>query len=595
MESPQRHAAQSHIATRPTVQSNRGVVSSGHLFASLAGLDILRQGGNAIDAGVAAGICINVVHHDKTSFGGVAPIAIYLADRGEVKTIAGLGRWPRQASLEYFWEHQNGLYEEGIAHCVIPSAADAWARALQNYGTMSLSDVMAAAIDYARNGIPVHNHMAETFASAAEKIMRWPGSRAVAAPEGRVLNMGELFIQEDLANTLQGMVNAERAADGTREDRIQAGRDYFYKGDIARRYVEFSDAHGGFFTLEDFSDFESKEEPSVVVDYKGYQVHTCGPWCQGPVLAQALSLLRHHDISGMDHNSATYIHTVAEALNLAFADREFYYGDPDFIDVPMDELVSESYSRKRADLIRPQRAWGELPPPGDPGSESATRSDYEWPPEGDWVSYRTHVASRMGIEPDTSYVCAVDSSGNYFSATPSDTFTTYLSPPIVPGIGLPLSGRGRQSRLDPNHPSAIAAWKRPRLTPSPAIVMKDGKPLMAIGTPGGDTQTQSVLQVFLNIVEFGMDPQAAVEAPRFITFSHPNSFYPHQYHPGLLRVEGRIGEDVSQQLKEWGHKVQRWPDRTERAGSVCVAGLPLENGVLQAGADNRRESVALGW
>jgi gamma-glutamyltranspeptidase / glutathione hydrolase len=582
-------------ATRATVQSKRGVVSSGHLFASLVGLDILRKGGNAIDAGIATGICINVVHHDMTCFAGVAPMAFYLAETNEVKTIAGLGRWPKAASLEYFWEHQDGLYEEGIKHCVVPAAPDAWTRALARYGTMTLEEVMSASVDYARNGVPVHNHMAQTFAHAEDALLKWPGSRAVAAPEGRVLKMGEMFIQGDLANTLQAMIDAEKNASGTREERIMAARDYFYKGDVAKRYVEFSDEHDGFFTLDDFAEFEAKEEPSVPIEYKGYEVHTCGPWCQGPVFAQALSLLRHHDVGSMEHNSAEYIHTVIEALNLAFADREFYYGDPEFVDVPMMELLDEAYTSQRAELIQSGKAWGELPPPGDPRNGKPTRSDYQWPPEGDWVSYRKQVESGMGIEPDTSYLCVVDSAGNYFSATPSDTFTTYMSPPIVPGLGLPLSGRGRQSRMDPNHPSKIEPWKRPRLTPSPAVVLKDGKPFMAIGTPGGDTQPQSMLQVFLNIVEFGMDAQSAVEAPRFITYSHPGSFYPHQYRPGLMRVEGRIGEDVTRTLESWGHTVIRWADRTERVGSVCVAGMPLENGVLHAGADNRREAAALGW
>jgi gamma-glutamyltranspeptidase/glutathione hydrolase len=580
--------------TRPTVRSAKGVVAAGHLFASIAGLDILRRGGNAIDAGVAAGICVNILHHDMTSFSGVAPIMVYLAEEKKVISISGLGRWPKASSLEYFWEEQDGLFVDGIAHCVIPAAPDAWATVLARYGTMSLADVMEAAIGYARDGFPVHDFMAASFKSGWSAIQKWPGSVAVVAPDGELVGAGDMLVQPDLANTLQSMADAECADNGNRESGIQAGRDEFYKGAIAEKFVKFSEENGGFFTLEDFSEFAVKEEPTVVVEFGGYQVHTCDAWCQGPVLAQALSILKNFDLKSMGHNSPKYIHTVAEALNLAFADREFYYGDPEFVDVPMDELVSDSYGRLRADLIRDGKAWGELPPPGDPRQQMATRSDYQWPPAGDWLTVRKAM-KESPLEPDTSHVCVVDASGNMFSATPSDTFTTHLSPPLVPGVGLPLSGRGRQSRLDPNHPAAIAPWKRPRLTPSPAIVLKDGMPFMTVGTPGGDIQPQAMLQVFLNVVLFGMAPQAAVEAPRFGSYSHPNSFYPHGYKPGMLRIESRVDASVMDQLRDWGHTVEAWPERTGRAGSVLISGIPLQNGTWQAAADNRRESIALGW
>lgn len=591
---PQQQVPLSLEGTRPTVRSTKGVVAAGHLFASLVGLDILRRGGNAIDAGVAAGICVNVLHHDMTSFSGVAPIVIHIAERNETITISGLGRWPRGASLEYFWKQQAGLFENNIAHCVVPAAPDAWATALKRYGTMTLADVMESAIGYARVGFPVHDFMAASFKSGWEAIKLWPGSRAIVAPEGEMVKAGDTLIQTDLANTLQAMVDAESAATGDREQGIQAGRDLFYKGEIAEKFIQFSEDNDGFFSLRDFEDFSVKEEPPVTVQYGDYEVHTCGPWCTGPVLAQALSILQEFDLQSMGHNSPTYIHTVAEALNLAFADREFYYGDPEFVDVPMKELVSPAYGRMRAKLIREGRAWGELPPPGDPINGLATRSDYAWPPAGDWLTDREGMKEST-IEPDTSHVCVVDSHGNMFSATPSDTFTTFLSPPIVPGIGLPLSGRGRQSRLDPKHPSAIAPWKRPRLTPSPALVLKSGKPFMTIGTPGGDIQPQAMLQVFLNVVEFGMPPQSAVEAPRFGSYSHPNSFYPHGYKPGMLRVECRVNSSVMEQLRDWGHTVEAWPERTGRAGSVLISGIPLPNGTWQAAADNRRESIALGW
>jgi gamma-glutamyltranspeptidase / glutathione hydrolase len=582
-------------ATRPTVRGQMGIVSSGHVSASLAGLDILRAGGNAVDAGVACGICINVLLHENTTFSGVAPIILYQASTNQVVSISGLGRWPRNASIEYFWEQQDGLYLNNLAHCVVPAAPDAWTSVLQRYGTMSLEEVMKPAISHARDGFPVHDYMANTFATRWHELSRWRGSRAVAGPAGKPLQRGEIIVQSDLANTLESIVKAERETLGTREERIRAARDSFYTGDVAEIMTSFAAEHSGFLTCEDFAEFSVQEEDVCAVRYKGYEVHTCGPWCQGPVFAQALSILKNFDLQRMGHNSAEYIHTVTEALNLSFADREYYYGDPEFVDVPMVELIDDEYGHLRANLIRQQQAWGELPPPGNPRDLSPTRNDYEWPPAGDWATNRQKKLHSLRPEPDTSYLCVVDSQGNMFSATPSDTFTTYLSPPIVPGIGLPVSGRGRQSRLDPNHPSSIAPWKRPRLTPSPALVMKDGKPLMAIGTPGGDVQPQAMLQSFLNVVEFGMDPQLAVEAPRFVTASHPNSFYPYFYAPGVIRVESTISETVIEKLRSMGHRVETWPPRYAGAGSVCIAGLPLTNGVLQAGADNRWEAVALGW
>ena len=582
-------------AERPIVRSTRGVVATGHLLASLAGLDILRRGGNAVDAGVAAGICLNTVHHDMTTFSGVAPIILYEASKGSVTSISGLGRWPKRASLEYFWEEQDGCFTHGIKHCVMPAAADAWTTVLANYGTLTLAEVMDAAIGYAQEGFPVHDFMAYNFQRGWDYIRSWPSSAALAAPDGSILAPGDILRQPNLARTFQAMVDAERTASGERKDRIRAARDYFYHGDVARAFVDFSKQHNGFFTMEDFHDFNVQEEPVYSITYHGYEVLTCGPWCQGPVLLQALAILKNFSLTSMEHNSAEYLHTVISALDLAFADREFYYGDPEFVNVPMTELLSERYNSARAGLIEPKKAFQELPPPGDPMNGQATRRDYRWPPPGDWESVRHDVIKEAPLEFDTSYVCVIDEAGNMFSATPSDTFTTTLSGPIVPDIGLPFSARGKQSRLNPAHPSVIAAWKRPRLTPSPALVLKDGKPFMTIGTPGGDTQPQAMLQVLLNILDFKMDLQNAVEAPRGATYNYPGSFYPHQYRPGLMKLEGRIRPEVAEKLVAWGHTVESWPAKTWQAGSVFVATAPTTNGVHQAAADHRREGVALGW
>lgn len=581
-------------AERPLARGNRGVVSSGHMLATMAGMDILKRGGNAIDAGVAAGICLNVVHHDMTTFSGVAPIIIYLAEERRVVSISGLGRWPRAATLDFFWDRQDGLFQKGIAHCVMPAAVDAWSSALANYGTMSLSEVMEASLEHARDGFPVHEFMAYNLRRVPGSVAAWPSNLDLVAPGGRMIDTGDTFLQPDLADTFDLLLEEERLASGDRAARITAARNRFYRGEIADRFVAFSRENEGFFSRDDFEDFSVQEEASVRLSYGEYEVYSCGPWCQGPVLPQALAILDHFDLRAMGHNSPEYLHTVLEALKLAFADREFYYGDPEFVDVPMDALTSSAYGQQRAGLIDPHRAFAELPPPGDPCTPAATRSDYSWPQAGDWVTNRRRASGRQPEEPDTSYVCAVDSRGNMFSATPSDTFTTNLSGPIVPGLGLPMSARGRQNRLERDHPAAIAPWKRPRLTPSPALVLKGGKPFLTIGTPGGDVQPQAMLQVLLNIFEFGMDIQKAVEAPRVASYSFPGSFYPYHYRPGLVKAEARIPRETIAQLEVRGHRVESWPDKTWQAGSVMVAAV-ADAGPLEAAADGRRESVALGW
>jgi gamma-glutamyltranspeptidase/glutathione hydrolase len=307
-------------------------------------------------------------------------------------------------------------------------------------------------------------------------------------------------------------------------------------------------------------------------------MYACDAWCQGPVLPQMLNVLKGFDLKGMGHNSLDYAHVVTEAIKLAFADRERYYGDPRFVKVPVDTLLSDAYADARRAMLRPDRAWPQMPPFGAiPGFE-----------ERDAPAPTLESAS-VGAH-DTSYVCVMDKDGNVFSATPSDpSYDT----PVIPGTGLCPSSRGSQSWADPAHASSVAPGKRPRLTPSPALaLLPDGSP-MPIGTPGGDVQAQAMLQVFLNMTVFGMNPQQAVEAPRFASYSFPDSFEPHSYSPGVLHVEDRVPQSVRSGLAARGHKVEDWPAFVWRAGAVCV--LRKDRGVISAGADPRRACYALGW
>jgi gamma-glutamyltranspeptidase / glutathione hydrolase len=569
---------------RPTIMGTQGMVSSGHYLATRAGERILARGGNAIDAGVAAGLCLCVLHIDMVNLAGVAPIIVYLADEDRVLTISGLGRWPRAASVAYFRERCGGRIPLGVLRCITPGSPDGWITALEEYGTMTLADVMEEALRLAADGFPMHPFMTANVREAVAHFKDWPSSAAILLPDGRVPEPGEIFVQRDLARTIRRLVDAEASArpQGRRAG-LQAARDLFYRGEIAREIAAFYQAQGGLLSYDDLAGFRVQIEEPVHASFREYDVYTCGPWCQGPVLAQALTLLESYDLRSLGHNSPAYVHLLTEALKLVFADRERYYGDPEFVEVPLPAMLSREYAEARRRLIDPDRAHAGMPPAGDPWRINGTAAPWS----------RLTPAQPLTAEAlDTSYVCAVDRHGNIFSATPSDGC---LSAPVTPGTGLGVSSRGSQSWAVDGHASSIAAGKRPRLTPCPAIVFKNGKPFMPLGTPGGDVQCQAMLQVFLDIAVFGMAPQAAIEAPRFATYSYPGSFEPHEYHPDELRIERRLAAQVGDVLAELGHRVVIWPDWTWRAGGVCTITIDHASGVLAAAADPRRMGYAIGW
>ena len=576
---------------RPLMTGVQHMVSSGHYLATAAGFRILEQGGNATDAGVAAGIAINVTLPQWTGFGGVAPIIIHDAASGDTVSISGLGRWPKAASIDYFNRQHGGELPGGVLRTVTPAAADAWLTALRLYGTMTFEQVVTPALEIAEHGFPIPATLQSALARTGDSLIgdsdgdgRWPSTAAVFFPGGRRPDVGDILMQKDLARTFRRLIEVERDHAGQgREAALQAARDFFYKGEIAEEMVSFIQEQGGLLAMEDLAAFSVGVDTPPSIDYKGIEVYACGPWCQGPVNLQTLQILEGFDLKGMGHNSTAYAHTVLEALKLAFSDRESYIGDPDFVDVPMNGLLSKSYAAERREAIDPERATSAMPIPGDP-----------WPHMGMPASNghrKRPDAVAGGLPADTSYACVIDRWGNAFSATPSDSLGTS---PIVPGLGFIVSSRGSQTWLDPEHPSALAPGKRPRLTPNPALAMRNGKPLMPFGTPGGDVQPQSMVQLFLNVVEFGMDVQQAVEAPRFSTWSFPNSFWPHAYHPGLVGAEARMSQQVLGDLSRMGHKVEVWDDFTPRMGCLCAVKADQERGGLSAGADPRRDGYAMG-
>jgi gamma-glutamyltranspeptidase/glutathione hydrolase len=583
MAQPAPREAGETYAQRPALRGLRHMASAGHYGAAHAAFSILEAGGNAVDAAVAGGIALGVLQPDIVNVAGVAPIMVRMAD-GEVWTIAGLGHWPAATDAELFTRDYNGQIPDGVLRTVVPAAPDAWITALKRFGTMRFGEVVQAAIRFAE-GFPVYPLLSDMLAARQDKYARWPSSAAIYLPKGRPPQVGEVFVQADLARSLRYMADEEAAALARGGDRIaglEAARAAFYTGDIAQAILRFHRQEGGWLSAGDLANFRSPVERAVAVRFAGADVYTCGPWCQGPVLGQALNILDAAALQAAGHNAPDYLHMVAEALKLAFADREAFYGDPRHVAVPMAALLDPAYGIERRAMIDPARAWPEMPPAGMPGGR---------------VGAAGGGALRMpgmpaGLPRDTSYISVVDRWGNTVSATPSDVSN---DTPVVPGTGLCPSSRGSQSYTTPGHPSRLAPGKRPRLTPNPAMAVSPGRFVLPFGTPGGDVQSQAMLQVLLNITLFGMDPQDAVEHPRIASYSFPDSFEPHAYHPGRLCLESRIPRATGDDLAARGHDVAWWPERIWRAGAVCTVLADLETGILTAGADPRRPSYALGW
>ncbi|MCZ6873899.1 MAG: gamma-glutamyltransferase family protein [bacterium] len=581
-------AGTSLSSLRPLIQSTHGLVVASHPSAAMIGLDILKQGGNAIDAGVAVGLALNVVHAHECNFLGVAPTVLYRASTKEIIQIDGLGVWPKAASVEYFQQQHQGKMPPGILRALTPGAADAWCTALARFGSMRFADVVEAAISLAEDGFPTYRFLSTAIKNAPDIYSRYPGNAAVFMPNNRPPEIGEILYQKDLAVTFRRLIEVEnKYRHHGRSRAIQAARDEVYKGALAEQIVAYCQAEGGLMTMDDLLAYQVRCEPAITVNYHGYDVYGTGPWGQGPVFPQALKIVEGFDLQAMGHNTAEYIHTIIQALNLAFADREQYIADPAFVDVPLDALLAETYLQRRRKLIDPSRAWPAMPPPGNPRDVKAILDE----------AARIKITS--GVETcvedatgGTSYFGVVDQEGNMFSCTPSEGAK---SGPIVPGLGLAISLRGSQSKLQPGHPAALGPGKRPRLTPAPALVLRDGQPVMVLGGYGGDHIPQGTLQVFLNVVEFGFDPQEAIEEPRCYTYNFPNSSYPYNYFPALMRAEGRISSAVLDNLRQRHHNVESLPNWWE--GS-CLYGVIKRNpstGILQGGADPRGEAYAVGY
>ncbi len=581
------------MAFRPTIMGTHGMVATEHYLSAFIGATMLHQGGNAVDAAVAAIFAEGVVNPHMHTLGGEVPMLISIAATGQVVALNGNTAAPQRASIDWFTQRGMALIPaEGLLAAGVPAACDALLTALERFGTMTLAEVLQPALALADTGFPVHpglrgpsDYLPFSIWHQQHKFReQWPTSAQLYMPHGRLPEVGEVWRNPDLAQTFALLLEAERAAAPQgRTAGLHAAREAFYRGEIARHIVAFSRRHGGLLELDDLATFTTRVETPAAIRYRGYEVFKCGPWSQGPVFLQQLRLLEGYDLRAMGHNSAAYIHLVTEASKLAFADREAYYGDPDFVRVPLPELLSDTYTAARRQLIDPERASLELRP-GDPSTGAALRTG-QGPLIGrEWQRGTVHVA-------------VVDSARNLVAATPSGAWLA--GSPVVEGLGFPLGTRIQVFYLDPQHPNALAPRKRPRTTLTPSLVLRDGKPFMAFGTMGLDQQDQWTLQYFLNVVDFGMPLQEAIEAPKFSSRHFPSSVYPHAADPGLLRVEGRIPYEVRRELQAKGHEIALQPDWIE--GYVVGVQVDTERGVVYGGADPRGElstllpAYTIGW
>lgn len=573
--------APASVSWRPTVVGSHHAVACGHYLAAAAAARILAQGGNAVDAGVTMAMALAVLQPDIVSFAGVAPTLIHMKDAGGVVSLAGLGYWPELTDIERLCAEGGESIPEGILRQIVPAAPATHILALRRFGTISFETAATPALLLARDGYAMYPELRDSLDLHRDEIARYRENAAIYLPGGQVPAVGARFRQTNLGRTIGRMIEAERQALGNRDDKLRAVHDYFYRGPIAKEIDAFHRRNGGFLRYGDLANFEAPVEIPISCDYRGSRIYACDVWCQGIVLLEALKILEPLDLSALGHNTPAYLHAVSGALNLAFADREAYVGDPRFVDVPTDILLSEAYAERQRARLDPQRAFAQMPEPGDLGDGRAAAG----------------MAMQAGrgsapISPDTIYGCLVDEHGNAMSITPSDTM---YDSPMIDGLGLVISTRGMQGRLEPSHPCVVAPGKRPRLTPTPAMSLRDGRFEMAWGTPGGDVQCASMLQVLLNITRFGMSVQQAIEAPRVAPFNFPNSFAPNTYFPGRLCVENRIGNATAAALSALGYDLEFWSDKSFNAGAVCAIRRDADTGMLHAGADPRRAAYALAW
>jgi gamma-glutamyltranspeptidase/glutathione hydrolase len=580
--------ALSPFTARPELVGTFGMVASTHWLASAAGMRLLEHGGNAFDAAVAAGLTLQVVEPHMNGPGGDLPVVFWSERRREARVLCAQGVAPTAATIGRF--EALGLHQvpgTGLLAACVPGAFDGWMLLLRDFGTARLADVMAPAIEYAESGFPLVSAATATIAAVAGLFREeWTTSADLYLADGVPRSLGQ-FRNRALAATYRRIVEDAERAGRDREAQIDAARDAFYRGFVAEAIVDWTSTneamdtsgrrHTGLLTGDDLAEWEATYEAPVTFDYGGLQICKTGPWGQGPVFLQQLALLAGYDLRAMGLGSAQYVHTVMECAKLAFADREAWYGDPAFVDVPLDALLSAPYNDERRALVGDE-ASRELRPGAPAGRPPRLASHGHVAPGGAGVG-AGEPTLHAG---DTCHVDVADRFGNLVSATPSGGWLH--SSPVIPSLGFPLGTRAQMFVLDEGLPSALAPRKRPRTTLTPSLALRDGEPYMAFGTPGGDQQDQWSLHFLLAHVHFGLNLQAAIEVPSFHTTHFPSSFYPRAAFPGRIHVEGRFPPDVVAALRRRGHDVEVEGDWTlGRISAVTRA----PDGVLRGAANPR--------
>jgi gamma-glutamyltranspeptidase / glutathione hydrolase len=568
----------SAFTTRPELRGTFGMVASTHWLASAAGMAVLERGGNAFDAAAAAGFALQVVEPHLNGPGGDLPAIVYSAEREDVGVICAQGTAPALATIDTFRALDVDVIPgTGLLPAVVPGAFDGWLLMLREFGTWRLADVLAFAIDFAADGFPVVPRISHAIAGVADLFRdEWKTSAEVFLAGG-VPRPGSLMRNPRLAETYRRIVRESRG--GSREQELERARALWYDGFVAEAFDAFArtevldatgERHSGFLSGDDLAKWHATVEDPVSLDYRGHTVFKTGPWSQGPVFLQQLSLLEGFDLNGLELGSADFVHAVVECAKLAFADREAWYGDPDFVEVPLDLLLSKRYADERRRLIG-DVASAELRPGGE-------RPRLPAPREPAVTAAGVGEPTRAG---DTCHLDVADRVGNLVSATPSGGWL--WSSPVVPELGFPLGTRAQMFWLEEGLPNSLEPRKRPRTTLSPSLAFRNGDPYLAFGTPGGDQQDQWSLLFFLHHVDFGLDLQGAIDAPAFHTNHFPSSFYPRDAHPRQIEVEGRFAGATVAELRERGHDVvvtDGWS-----LGRVSAAGR--ENGLLKAAANPR--------
>ncbi len=592
---------------RPEICGTAGAVAATHWLAAQAGMTMLDRGGNAFDAATAAGMVLQVVEPHLNGPGGDVPILLHDGGTGAVKVICGQGPMPQSATIEHFRKQDlDRIPGSGLLAACVPGAFGAWMRLLKEFGRLRLTDVMEPAIAYASGGYPVLPKAAEMIGTLAPLFRdEWEESGRTYLPGGLVPEAGSRLRNPVLAETFRRILKEAEATTKDREGQIEGAERAFYEGFVAEaidRFVTTSepiDATGrrnrGLLSGQDMASWRASLEEPASLEYRGHTAHKPGPWSQGPVFLQQLRLLEGFDLAAMGVAGPDYVHTVVEAAKLAFADREAWYGDPDFVDVPLDVLLSAEYADERRALIGPD-ASGTLRP-------GAARGRSGWVPPLDGAMETQHGPAWMAqlsdgvpavlrlteAKGDTCCVTATDREGNMVAATPSGGWLK--SSPVVPGLGFPLGTRGQMAWLIEESNNALAPGKRPRTTLSPTLVTRDGRPYLAFGTPGGDQQDQWTLTFFLNHVEFGQAPQAAVEARAFHTDHVPSSFTPRRARPRSLVIEPGSDASVVEELRRRGHCVDVAAPFS--LGKVCATGLRADGVILAAASPRGAQAYAV--